>query len=103
MYVSCTYCREFNFNPILDSSEVLWHENFDLENIVSPVDYNKLEQMLRESGYNNDKTMYLVEGFKNGFSIGYSGSELVKRTAPNLKISRIRNWLVEQSNERSKT
>ena len=45
-----------------------------------------LEELLVESGYDVEKTKFLVDGFTVGFPIGYAGDTRVKRTAPNLKI-----------------
>ena len=42
--------------------------NLDMENIITPVDVNKLEKLLNETGFNVEKTRYLVEGFREGFS-----------------------------------
>ena len=41
--------------------------------------------MLREAGYDPEKTIYLVNGFKHGFSLGYQGPSKVARKAANLK------------------
>ena len=71
---------------VTNEEEILYYENFDLENIVSPVHVDVLESLLVESGYNNDKTKFLIDGFRNGFSIGYDGDQCVKQTAPNLKL-----------------
>ena len=55
------------------TEEVLYYENFDLESVVSPVDYRALERLLIESQYDPVETAFLVDGFKNGFDIGYRG------------------------------
>ena len=64
--------------------EVLYFENFDLTNIVTPIDVHKLRNMLVESGYNKQKTNFLTEGFKYGFDFGYSGPEKRRDFANNL-------------------
>ena len=43
--------------------------NTDLTNIITPVDYKNLEKLLVESDYQRSKTRYLVNGFKEGFSL----------------------------------
>ena len=58
-----------------------------MENVVSPVDFAELKELLELSGYDQDKTQFLVNGFQNGFSIGYEGPKEVKITSPNLKIT----------------
>ena len=47
--------------------------NFDLYNLVTPVNVDVLEQLLRESSYDETETEFLINGFRNGFSIGYRG------------------------------
>ena len=64
----------------------LYFENFDLENVVTPVNVPALKQLLDETGYNLEKSKKIIDGFTNGFSLGYSGNENVQRTAPNLKL-----------------
>ena len=41
---------------------------------------------MKKSSYEKTKAEFLLEGFENGFDIGYAGSSLVKQTAPNLKF-----------------
>ena len=65
---------------------VLYHENFNLHDIVTPVDYQILEDLLNEFHYDESKTRFLVEGFRSGFSIQYEGPKQVRRFAPNLKF-----------------
>ena len=62
----------------------MYYENFDLKSIVTPVDADKLEHLLIQSGYDVDKTQFLVQGFRHGFSIGYNRDKPVQQTAPNL-------------------
>ena len=66
--------------------EVLYYENFDLKNVVTPVNADMLETLLTEANYDRSKTEFLVNGFREGFSIGYTGEENVKLTAPNLML-----------------
>ena len=58
----------------------------DLTNLVTLVDADKLEEILTAVNYDSERTQFLVDGFRNGFTIGYAGSRTVKLTAPNLKI-----------------
>ena len=61
-------------------------QNYDLTNVKSPVDYRVLNRLLTESGYDINETKYLVDGFKNGFHLGYEGDREIKLKAPNLKF-----------------
>ena len=47
--------------------------NTDLDNIVTPVKVEELERLLKLSKYDAEETNFLVDGFKNGFNIGYEG------------------------------
>ena len=64
-----------------------YFENFDMENFVSPVNADVLEHLLVKYKYNPDETAFLVDGFRNGFDIGYRGiTENIQRKSPNLKL-----------------
>ena len=58
-----------------------------MDTIVTPVDTEKFKDLLEASGYPVAKSQYLINGFNNGFSIGYEGDDKVKRTAANLKLN----------------
>ena len=76
-----TFCFCYNIEEILNYS------NLDLENIVTPVDVNRYEELLVQANYDLDKRNYLVNGFRHGFSLCYEGKlNNTKRNAPNLKI-----------------
>ena len=61
--------------------------NLDLENIITPVNPDNFDRLLKESGYNDQKRKFLIDGFRNGFSLEYSGElKRVRREAPNLKL-----------------
>ena len=67
------------------------YENFDLSSVKSPVQVDKFKQLLVESEYDENKTKFLVEGFRTGFSIGYQGPQNVKIKSPNLKLREVGN------------
>ena len=64
----------------------LYYENFDLEHVFTPVNVKEYERLLVESNYDSDKTKYLVNGFRHGFSIGYNGPENVQMNSKNLDL-----------------
>ena len=66
-------------------------ENFDLTNIVTPVDAKVLRELLIETNYDRAKTDVLIDGFINGFDIGYRGHLAVQMKSPNLKFRKIGN------------
>ena len=45
-----------------------------------------LEKLLLESEYDKEKTAKLVDGFKNGFELGYEGPQKVQVRSENLKL-----------------
>ena len=71
--------------------EILFYENLDLENIKTPVNVDIFHDLLKQSSYNKKEIEFLVDGFRNGFSIGYEGPEDVKITSPNLKFREVGN------------
>ena len=62
------------------------YNNPDLSNLITPVDADNLEHILNEANYDKQKSQFLVDGFWNGFFLGYQGRRDLKITAPNLKI-----------------
>ena len=67
--------------------QVLECENHNLEDIITPVRASELKKLLKEVGYNQSKTDYLVKGFSEGFDLHYNGClSKVKRFSPNLKL-----------------
>ena len=42
-------------------------ENFDLSNVVTPVDTSQLRRLLKEVSYDPTKTEFLIKGFEQGF------------------------------------
>ena len=52
------------------------------------------ELLLIHSKYNRQKTAFLIEGFRNGFSLGYEGDEKVQITSPNLKFRGVGNKII---------
>ena len=56
-----------------EGREVLYFENMDLDHVVSPVKVDEFERLLVEACYDDQKTKFLIDGFRNGFSIGYEG------------------------------
>ena len=60
--------------------------NSDLESIVTPVNVKAYEHLLTISRYNEDLSKKLVDGFTNGFSLGYAKKIDKRRYAPNLLL-----------------
>ena len=74
--------------------EVLMYENLNLTDVVSPVNVTELSRLLTSANYDKQKTRFLVQGFTEGFSIGYQGPMKVKHRSPNLKFRGVGNRTV---------
>ena len=57
-----------------------------MDNLLTPVKADKLQNMLEEANYDPIEIEFLTKGFKEGFSLGYEGNPDVKLKSPNLKI-----------------
>ena len=66
--------------------EPLFFENYDDFSIVTPVYTDIFEELLIAAKYPTKKTRFLINGFRNGFSLGYRGPKKVKIKSPNLKL-----------------
>ena len=64
----------------------MYFENFDLDNIVTPVITGEFDRLLKQTNYPNDKRHAIVAGFTEGFYIGYQGERNVQIKSPNLKF-----------------
>ena len=60
--------------------------NYDLTNIYTPVNADRLESLLNETHYDHNKTRTIVNGFRNGFDLGYRGPKKLQQKSPNLKF-----------------
>ena len=67
-----------NSQQFLIAEQVLYYENFDLQNVVTPVDVDRYEQLLLILGYDKNKSKELVTSFREGFSLGYQGNMNIK-------------------------
>ena len=91
------YCSKFEDYIVLkfilytaeDQVKPIYFENFDLDNVVTPVNADELKILLQETNYNQEKTNFLIEGFKEGFSLGYEGPADVKIESQNLRLDGI--------------
>ena len=81
----CTYVVDVGKSG--ENELPLYFENFNLQDIQTPVDAEKFKQILTESGYDKERISFLYQGFKECFSLQYEGNlKRVTRTAPNLKF-----------------
>ena len=61
---------------MLAENEVKYYSNFNLNDIVTPINLSRLKYWLNEAGYDEGKAQELIEGFEHGFDLGYRGTEV---------------------------
>ena len=63
----------------------MYYENFDIDSVVTPLNVNEFERILKAENYNREKAKFLVDGFKYGFDLKYRGKTRgIQRFSPNL-------------------
>ena len=55
--------------------------------MVTPVNTDKLLELLNSTNYDRSETDFLVTGFTQGFDLGYRGRQDIQQVAPNLKFT----------------
>ena len=83
-------------------SDLPTYTNFDLENIVTPLKVHKFAELLHESNYNKEESEFLVDGFTNGFDIGYQGPSVRQSESENIPFDNIgsKERIVGKNHER---
>ena len=76
-------------------------ENYDLDNIITPIKVRQFVQELKNAQYDKKEIEYLEEGLLNGFEIGYDGPERRQSRAKNLPLKvgnkvELRNKLIKE-------
>ena len=61
--------------------------NYDFNGIVSPVNPDRLNDLLLITHFNNQDREFLVNGFRNGFDIGYRGPVFRQSRSNNFPIT----------------
>ena len=61
--------------------------NPDLTSVVTPVNVNKLHELLVKSEYLATETQFLVSGFSEGFDIGYQGPQIQRNFSKNIPFT----------------
>ena len=59
----------------------------DKDEIVTPINVRKLSEHLRASKYPTDKARKLIQGFTEGFDLGYRGPKIRRDTSQNIPIT----------------
>ena len=61
--------------------------NLDIETIVTPIKVNKFNQLLLDAKFPEEDRKFLIQGFTEGFDIGYNGPKNRRSTADNIPFS----------------
>ena len=65
---------------------MIYAENHDLSHIVTLIDVNCLTRLLKQSKYPMEKVMFLEQGFRHGFNVGYRGPKIRQSCAQNIPL-----------------
>ena len=71
----------------MTGEQIQHYENYDLENLETTLDVNKYQQLLLESDYDKVEADFLVDGFRNGFDIGYKGPKICQSQSRNIPFT----------------
>lgn len=71
---------------LIVSEPVLEAHNFDLTNIITPLNVSNYQKLLEESGFDSGKMEELLDGFTHGFDLGYRGPRDIKIESKNHKL-----------------
>lgn len=69
-----------------DDQNILWAENYDLVNLVTPIDVSQFAEYLIKYRYDPEETKFIIDGLLNGFSIGYEGPQDRRSLSPNHRL-----------------
>ena len=71
----------------LDDKNCEDFSNFDFESVVTPINVREFSRLLHLSGFNRVDAEFLIDGFQNGFDIGYRGPENCRSRSNNLPFN----------------
>ena len=71
--------------------KVDYFRNLDWEKINTPIKVKELDELLKLTKYDVNKSNYLIQGFSQGFSIGYQGKTNRRDTSDNLPLKDLGN------------
>ena len=66
--------------------ELVYYTNYDLQTLVTPVKVEVLNDLLKQAQYPDDKRQFIVQGFSNGFDLGYKDPLKHANTAENIPL-----------------
>ena len=60
--------------------------NEEWDKIITPIKVGKFAKLLKQTDYDSKKSQYLIQGFRQGFDLGYQGPEKCKDEAENIPL-----------------
>ena len=69
------------------SKEPLYYQNYDFENVITPVNADKFVQLLQQTKYDESEIAFLEDGLRNRSDIGYEGPRDRQSSADNIPFS----------------
>ena len=78
------FCSWLIFSYVGSEADCL---NLDLESLVTPLNVELFARLLRETKYDGQESLFLVDGFTNGFDIGYEGPEIRQSRSNNIPFT----------------
>ena len=81
--------QQLGVKETVKQQEILNHEDLDWTSIVTPINVEALQTLLKQTNYNRRKSKFLIQGFQQGFDIGYRGKTNRRDTANNLPLGEV--------------
>ena len=86
VYLQSYLTNVLYFSYADSTTDYFEHTNFDMSSVVTPIRVDVLKELLLQSNYNWGKTKYLIEGFTEGFSLGYQGPRCRNDESSNIPL-----------------
>ena len=64
-----------------------WCKYHNLQDLTTPIEVSVLTRLLEESNYDSDETNFIINGFTEGFDVGYRGPTLRQDTSNNIPFT----------------
>ena len=68
-------------------TKVKYYQDYNWDQIVTPINCNRLEELLEEVNYNKAETKFLCDGFQYRFDLCYRGPVNRKDSSKNVPFS----------------